>query len=98
MLATIERKRRFGEGFDETVVGSAMNCAACHQHDRLGAFNWPMDQVVINSYIKGGQMPVGYKVEVSERDQLYEKLIREYFATDDANPGILKSWLLGRLR
>jgi hypothetical protein len=29
---------------------------------------------------------------------LYEKLIQEYFAADNAHPGILKSWLLGRLR
>jgi hypothetical protein len=92
------RKRRFGEGFGETVVGRAMTCTACHQHEGLGALNWPMDPVVISSYIKGGQMPFGGKLKVSERDELYEKLIQEYFATDDGNPGILKSWLLGRLR
>jgi hypothetical protein len=57
-----------------------------------------MDNVVISSYIKGGQMPFGYKLQDSARGELYERLIQEYFATDDANPGILKSWLLGRLR
>ncbi len=41
-------------------------------------------------------MPLGYKLKASERDELYEKLINEYFAINDANPGILKSWLLGR--
>jgi hypothetical protein len=92
------RHRRFGEGFGETVVGRAMTCTTCHQHEGLGALNWPMDPVVISSYIKGGQMPFGNKLKVSERDELYEKLIQEYFATDDGNPGILKSWLLGRLR
>lgn len=92
------RKQRFGEGFGETVVGRAMTCTTCHQHEGLGALNWPMDPVVISSYIKGGQMPFGNKLKVSERDELYEKLIQEYFATDEGNPGILKSWLLGRLR
>jgi hypothetical protein len=57
-----------------------------------------MDQAVISSYVKGGQMPFGYKLQDSKREELYERLIQEYFATDDANPGILKSWLLGRLR
>ena len=39
-----------------------------------------------------------HRVGVSERDQLYDRLIQEYFDTEDANPGILKSWLLGRLK
>ena len=93
-----QRKQRFGDGFGGTVVGRAMTCSACHQHKSLAALNWPMDQVVISSYIKGGQMPPGNKLNVSERDELYERVIEEYFATDNVNPGILKSWLLGRLR
>jgi hypothetical protein len=93
-----ERNHRFGEGFDETVAGHAMACATCHQHEQLGALSWPMDDVVISSYIKGGQMPFGKKLETSERDEVYEKLIEEYFATDDTKPGILKSWLLGKRR
>jgi hypothetical protein len=91
------RDQRFGEGFSKTVVGQAMTCTTCHQHEGLGALNWPMDPVVISSYIKGGQMPFGNQLKVSERGELYKKLIHEYFATDDSNPGILKSWLLGRL-
>jgi hypothetical protein len=93
-----ERNKRFGDGFSETVLGRAMSCAACHRPERLGYLNWPMDQVVISSYIKGGHMPLGYDLKESEREELYEKLIEEYFATDDANPGILKSWLLGDSR
>jgi len=92
------RKQRFGESFGATAAGQAMTCAACHQHEGLGALNWPMDQVVINSYVKGGQMPFGSNLKFSERAELYEQLIQEYFATDESNPGILKSWLLGRLR
>jgi hypothetical protein len=57
-----------------------------------------MENVVIRSYIKGGQMPFGNKLENSERDELYERLIEEYFATDNTKPGILKSWLLGKRR
>ncbi len=103
--ATEESRRRrfgagfaggFGGGFGGSVVGRAMTCVACHQPERLGALNWPMDSVLIESYIKGGQMPLGLKLNTWERDELYGKLIEEYFAIDDANPGILKSWLLGR--
>jgi hypothetical protein len=93
-----ERNQRFGEGFTGTVVGKAMACATCHQQERLGALSWPVDDVVISSYIKGGQMPFGNKLEISQRDDVYERLIEEYFATEDANPGILKSWLLGKRR
>ena len=91
------RKRRFGAGFDETVAGSAMTCTACHQHEGLGALNWPMDRIVISSFVKGGQMPLGSRMKVTDRRELYVKLIQEYFATDNSNPGILKSWLLARV-
>jgi hypothetical protein len=90
------RARRFGTGFGASVVGRAMTCIACHHQERLGALNWPMDSVLIKSFVKGGQMPVGHKLKTSERNELYRKLIQEYFAIDDANPGILKSWLLAR--
>lgn len=93
-----DRERRFGEGFGGTVIARAMACAACHQPERLGYLNWPMDRMVISSYIKGGEMPKGYELERSQRNELYKKLIQEYFSTDAANPGILKSWLLGKLR
>lgn len=73
-------------------------CAACHHAEGLGALNWPMDRVLISSYVKGGQMPRGYKLTQAERSRLYQKLIQDYFAVDEANPGILKSWLLGGRR
>lgn len=92
------RRQRFGEGFEATPVGQAMTCTTCHQPEGLGALNWPMDPVVISSYVKGGQMPFGNKLKIGERGELYERLIQEYFAVDEGNPGILKSWLLGRLR
>ena len=41
---------------------------------------------------------MGFKLTEPQREELYDKLIQEYFATDDSNPGILKSWLLGKLR
>jgi hypothetical protein len=94
------RRRRFGPsfagGFGGSTVGRAMTCNACHQPERLGSLNWPMDSILIQSYIKGGRMPLGHQLKAFERNELYGKLIREYFAIDDANPGILKSWLLGR--
>jgi len=91
------RKQRFGAGFDGTVAGSAMTCSACHQHEGLGALNWPMDRIVISSFVKGGQMPLNSKLTSLERRDLYAKLVNEYFATNKDNPGILKSWLLARV-
>src|SRR5205085_12356560 len=96
--SSADRSQRFEAGFGETVVAHAMNCAACHKPDRLGSLNWPMDKTIINSFIKGGQMPRGYTLQDKERSALYGKLIQEYFATDNSHPGILKSWLLGKLR
>jgi hypothetical protein len=93
----VDRSQRFGEHFGGTVVAHAMSCAACHSPERLGSFNWPMDRTILSSYIKGGQMPFGLKLQDKERGELYEKLIQEYFAIDNAHPGILKSWLLGKL-
>jgi hypothetical protein len=75
-----------------------VKCGACHQPNGLGALNWPMDRVLISSYVKGGQMPMGFELTPPERNRLYARLIQEYFAIDETNPGILKAWLLGRSR
>jgi len=93
-----DRAGRFGAVFRDSAVGRAMTCAACHRQDYIGALNWPMNRVVISSYVRGGMMPRGYELRAPERAALYEKLIREYFDDDDARPGILKSWRRGRLR
>jgi hypothetical protein len=82
----------------KSIAGNTTTCAACHQPDRLGPLNWPMDRTLISSFVKGGQMPLGAKMQNLERAQLYRKLIQEYFSTDDANPGVLKAWLLGKRR
>jgi hypothetical protein len=104
---------RFGPGLGSTSVGAfpvsgvrtvsavggdGVKCAACHQPNGLGSLNWPMDRVLISSYVKGGQMPFGYQLQAAERNRLYQKLIQEYFAVDEVRPGILKTWLLGRRR
>jgi len=91
-----DRRQRFGAGFENTVPGRSMTCSTCHQYNRLGALNWPMDQVLISSFIKGGQMPFGHKLQPAERAEVCDKLIQEYFAVNALNPGILKSWLLGK--
>lgn len=88
------REQRFGSVFDGALAARSMTCAVCHQHGSLGALNWPMDRIVISSYVKGGQMPLGYKLNIVDRRNLYGKLIQQYFATDKDDPGILKSWLL----
>ncbi|HST52951.1 MAG TPA: hypothetical protein VLJ61_13145 [Pyrinomonadaceae bacterium] len=92
------RERLFGASFGGTTVARSMICSTCHKPDGLGAFNWPMDSTILSSYVEGGQMPFGSKLDKAERTELYERLVREYFSTDSARPGILKSWLLGRLR
>ena len=89
------RSKRFGEGFKDRSVSGAMKCNVCHQREGLGALNWPMNSVIVSSYIIGGKMPFGWKLDESDREELNNKLVEEYFSTDDANPGILKSWLLG---
>lgn len=93
-----DRGARFGAGFSQTAVARSMTCAACHLRDGLGSFNWPMDETIISSFVEGGQMPLGSHLRDADRRALYEKLIEEYFATDPARPGILKSWLLGKRR
>ncbi len=90
-----ERMKRFGAPFEKAPIASAMVCSSCHNPERFGALNWPMDRILISSYVQGGQMPMGHQLKISERRDLYAKLIQEYFATDKNNPGILKSWLLG---
>jgi mono/diheme cytochrome c family protein len=89
--------------FSDVRLGSSLGtdgktCAACHHPDGMGALNWPMDRVLISSYVEGGQMPRGVELTSAERSRLYQKLIQDYFAIDEAKPGILKAWLLGRLR
>ena len=75
-----------------------VQCGACHQPNRLGALNWPMDRTLISSYVKGGQMPLGFELTQLERNRLYNKIIQQYFAIDEKSPGTLKSWLLGKRR
>jgi hypothetical protein len=82
---------------DETKLDTAQ-CASCHRPGKLGALNWPIDSVLVNSLVKGGQMPLGSKLQDWERKKLYEQLVHDYFAIDDRRPGILKAWLLGKLR
>jgi hypothetical protein len=91
-----DRRQRFGARFAEAPAAKAMVCSSCHNSRHLGALNWPMDKTLISSYVNGGQMPKGHQLKISDRRDLYAKLIDEYFAIDKNNPGILKSWLLGR--
>ncbi|HLN99203.1 MAG TPA: hypothetical protein VK208_12135 [Pyrinomonadaceae bacterium] len=91
-----DRDQRFGPSSQARPAARAMVCSSCHNAERLGALNWPMDKVLIKSFVIGGQMPLGRQLKPLERRELYAKLINEYFATDRDNPGILKSWLLGK--
>jgi len=91
-----DRQQRFGSHFEQTPAGRAMVCASCHNSKRLGALSWPMDKVIISSYVRGGQMPFGHQLKEVDRQDLYAKLIEEYFSTNRNRPGVLMSWLLGK--
>ena len=91
-----ERRMRFGDRFSDGPVANAMECGRCHTPETLGYLNWPMDRIIIDSFIKGGEMPRGHELDAAGRKQLYAKLIDEYFAVSHERPGIFKSWLLGR--
>lgn len=93
-----ERRHRLGTSFASSNIGRAMSCQSCHNPQRLGSLNWPMDPLILSSFVEGGQMPFGMSLRDSERRQLYNQLINEYFSADNQNPGILKSWLLGQRR
>jgi len=84
--------------FDTAGLTEGASCASCHHPNGLGSLNWPMDRVVISSFVKGGQMPLGSRLSNAARAALYRKLIRDYFSVDDAKPGILKAWLSGKNR
>ena len=91
-----DRNHRFGKDFAATNVARAMTCQSCHNRQRLGSLNWPMDPLILSSFVEGGEMPFGITLKRSERVELYERLLDEYFALDNLNPGILQAWLLGK--
>ena len=74
------------------------DCSSCHHQNGLGPLNWPMDQTLIRSFVTGGQMPLNSQLPRVARTQLYNQLVSDYFGIDSARPGILKAWLLGRMR
>ena len=95
-LGAISKSELAPSAVDQKMGIDGVKCGACHQPNRLGALNWPMDRTLISSYVKGGQMPLGFELTALERSRLYTKLIQQYFAIDETNPGTLKAWLLGR--
>jgi hypothetical protein len=95
---------KFGPSFGSVRPGPATSgrstakCNACHHANDMGPLNWPMDSTIISSFIQGGKMPLGATLGRAARAQLYQRLVNDYFAIDDARPGILKAWLLGKNR
>jgi hypothetical protein len=93
---------KLGPGLGSRIVQISsrqdVRCAECHYSNKLGSLNWPMDRTLISSYINGGQMPYEFELTAVERARLYKKLVQDYFSIDEANPGILKAWLLGKDR
>lgn len=96
---------KFGPGLGSMRPGKSTSnkfntasCTSCHHAKGLGPLNWPMDSTLISSFVKSGRMPQGAQLRPAERTQLYRQLIQDYFAIDEERPGILKAWLLGKLR
>jgi len=89
------RRASFG-GAEDTF--KTVMCASCHRPNRLGSLNWPMDKTLISSFVKGGRMPLNSELRTAERARLYNHLVQDYFSVDNARPGILKAWLLGKMR
>ena len=103
---------RFGRYLDASKFGPGLGskrltsnprhltpaCVSCHQSNGLGSLNWPMDSVLISSFVEGGRMPLGSNLREWESTELYQQLIEDYFSLDESRPGILKAWLLGRSR
>jgi hypothetical protein len=85
--------------FATTVSRSkTQSCLVCHNPNGLGPFNWPMDSTLIKSFVIGGKMPLNAKLTITERRLLYDQLVRDYFAINATQPGILQGWLLARIR
>jgi hypothetical protein len=97
-LGTTGASTLVSASLDKKTGIDGVTCGACHQPSGLGALNWPMDRTLISSYVKGGQMPLGFELTPLERNRLYSRIIRDYFAIDERNPGTLKAWLLGQRR
>ena len=89
------RRASFGAAED---TFKTVTCASCHRPNRLGSLNWPMDKTLISSFVKGGQMPLNSELRTAERARLYKRLVQDYFSVDNTRPGILKAWLLGKMR
>jgi hypothetical protein len=81
-----------------TTRFKTQSCTVCHNPNGLGALNWPMDSTLIKSFVTGGKMPRNANLSRLLRTQLYNQLVNEYFAVDETRPGILQSWLLGKMR
>jgi len=96
---------RFGPGLGSRRPGKSVNdkfdttsCAACHNAIGLGPINWPMDSKLISSFVTSGRMPRDRHLAAAQRAPFYRQLIQDYFAIDEERPGVLKAWLLGKLR
>jgi hypothetical protein len=97
---------KFGPGLGSVRTSSASphqlrnegGCSSCHQPNNLGWLNWPMDSVLISSFVESGRMPMGAKLKDWESSALYAQLIDDYFSIDPKSPGTLKAWLLGLTR
>jgi hypothetical protein len=88
---------KFGPGLgSKRPQMNSSGCSECHQPNGLGSLNWPMDSVLITSFVESGRMPLGSNLREWESNRLYQKLIDDYFSIDEIRPGVLKAWLLGK--
>jgi hypothetical protein len=73
-------------------IKSSMTCAKCHNTDDLGELNYPVNRILLKSFVLGGKMPPKNDLTAPERQGLVNCLEAEYFGVDNASPNVLLNW------
>jgi hypothetical protein len=73
-------------------IKDAMNCAKCHDGLQLGSLNYPLNRVLLHSFVEGGKMPPQNSLTTDERRGLVHCLEAEYFGS---GPASFTGWLRG---
>ena len=82
-----------------TKIRRAMNCSGCHNNQRFGDLNFPVNRSLVRSYVTAGLMPPvsGASLTSPEREGLIRCLEDEYFGRSEGSSKILLQWLTGAL-
>ena len=78
-------------------IRDSMSCSKCHNPALGGALNYPVNEVLLRSYVLGGKMPPRNDLSKSERQGLLRCLEQEYFGTGGESPSVLLNWFKSSL-